>query len=180
MGELLTSFMAGRARQATLVRPELIEPRHTVQRLWQGQRDVHLGSVVEPDEGRGELGHESVIGVTRIQHDSKYGLLVALGVNVHEMKLSAGAVVVDRVVRRGVDVPAGQIHGLVVVRHRREVGVGPFGVLNRERRAVSPVPEASRRLVGIVEGGDVVEREAVVEAERDWGLLGSSLAKFVL
>lgn len=105
---------------------------------------------------------------------------MALGVNVHEMQLSSGAVIVYRMVGRGVNVPAGQVNRLVVVGQRGVVSVDALGVLHGKGRAVSPIPEVSHCLVGIVESRDVILREAVVEAERDWGLLGSSLAKFVI
>lgn len=105
---------------------------------------------------------------------------MTFSVNVHEMKLSAGAIVVYRMVSWGVDVPASKVDGLVVVGQRGVVGIDSLGVLHRKSRAVSPVPEVSHRLVGIIESGDVVQREAVVEAERDWRLLGSRLAEFVL
>lgn len=105
---------------------------------------------------------------------------MALSIDVHKMQLSAGAVVINGVVSWGVDVPAGQVDGLVVVGQGRVVGVHPLSVLHGKRRTVSPVPEVPHRLVGIVEGRDVVQRKAVVEAERDWRLLGSSLAKLVL
>lgn len=179
-GGLLTPFVAGRACQAALVGPELVEPRHTRQGFRQRQRDLGGLRVVEPDEGRGELLYESIVGVAWIQHDGQHRLLVALGIDVHEMQLSAGAVVVNGVVSWGVDVPAGQVDGLVVVSQGRVVSVHPLGVLYGKCRTVPPVPEISHRLVGIVEGRDVVQRKPVVEAERDWRLLGSSLAKLVL
>lgn len=168
--------MARRARQATLIRPELVEPRHTRQRLWQGQRGLHLRCVVKPNKRRGKLVDERIVGVAWVQHNCKYRLLMTLGVNVHKMKLSAGAIVVDRVVSWGVDMPAGKVDGLVIVGQRGEVSVDSLGVLYRESWAVTPVPEVSDRLVRIVESGNVVLRQAVVEAERDWRLLGPSLA----
>lgn len=179
-GARLTPFVARRARQAALVRPELVEPRDACQSLWQRQSHVHLLGVVEPNQRRRELVHESIVGVPWIKHDGKYGLLVALGVDVHEMQLSTGAVIVYRVVSRGVDMPAGEVHGLVVVGHGWVLSVDALGVLQSESRAVTPVPEFPRGLVGIVKGRDVVQRKAVVEAERNWRLLGPSLAKLVL
>lgn len=176
MGGLLTSFVTGRTRQATLIRPEFVEPRDTRQRLWQGQRGLHLRCIVEPNERRGKLVDERIVGVAWVQHDCKYRLLVTLGVNVHKMKLSAGAVIVDRVVSWGVDMPAGQVNSLVIVGQRGEVSVDSLSVLYRESRTIAPVPEVSHRLVGIVESGNVVLRQAVVEAERNWRLLGPSLA----
>lgn len=105
---------------------------------------------------------------------------MTLSVNVHEMQLSSGAVIVHRMVSRSVNVPAGQVNRLVVVCQRGVVSIDALGVLHGKSRTVSPIPEISHRLVGIVESRDMVQREAVVEAERNWGLLGSSLAKFVL
>lgn len=105
---------------------------------------------------------------------------MALGVDVHEMQLSTGAVIVYRVVGRGVDVPAGKVHGLVVVGHGRILSVNSLRVLQSKSRTVAPIPKFPRCLVGIVEGRDVVQRQPVVEAERNWRLLGPSLAKFVL
>lgn len=105
---------------------------------------------------------------------------MTLSVDVHEMQLGSGAVIVHRMVCWGVNVPAGQVDRLVIVGQRGVVSIDALGVLHGKSRTVSPIPEASHRLVGIVESGDVIQREAVVEAERDWGLLGSSLAKFVV
>lgn len=101
---------------------------------------------------------ERIVGVAWVQHDCKYRLLVTLGINVYKMKLSAGAVIVDRVVSWGVDMPAGQVNSLVIVGQRGEVSIDPLGVLYRESWAVTPVPEVSHRLVGIIESGNVVLR----------------------
>lgn len=150
--------MTGRARQAALIRPEFVEPRHTRQRLWQGQRGLHLRCVVEPNQRRGKLVDERIVGVAWVQHDCKYRLLVTLGVNVYKMKLSVGAIVVDRVVSRGVNMPADKVDSLVIVGQRGEVSVDSLGVLYRESWAVTPVQEISHRLVGIVESRNVVLR----------------------
>lgn len=101
---------------------------------------------------------------------------MTFSINVHEVKLGAGAIVVDRMVSWGVDVPANEVDSLIVVAQGRVVSVDPLGVLNRKSRAISPVPKVPDRLVGIIESGDVVQRETVVEAERNWRLLGSRLA----
>ena len=105
---------------------------------------------------------------------------MTLGVNVHEMQLSTRAIIVDRVVSRGVDVPAGQVDRFVVVGYRRVLSIYSLVVLHRESWTVSPIREVAHRLVGIVESGDVVLRKPIVEAECDWGLFGPGLAKFVL
>lgn len=158
LGGRLTSFVTGRARQATLVRPEFVEPGHTRQRFWQGQRGLHLRCVVEPNKRRGKLVDERIVGVARIQHDCKHRLLVTLSINVHKMKLSAGAIVVDRVISWGVDMPAGQVNSLVIVGQRGEISIDSLSVLYRESRTITPVPEVSDRLVGIIESGNVVLR----------------------
>lgn len=93
---------------------------------------------------------------------------MTLSVNMDEMQLSSCAVVVHRMVSRGVDVPAGQVNRLVIVGKRGVVGIDALGVLHGKSWAVSPIPEASHRLVGIIESRNVIQREAVVEAERDW------------
>lgn len=105
---------------------------------------------------------------------------MTFSVNVHEVKLGAGAIVVYRMVSRGVDVPANEVDSLIVIGQRGVVSIDSLGVLHRKSRAISPVPEVSDRLVGIIESGDVVQRKTVVETERNWRLLGSRLAEFVL
>lgn len=101
---------------------------------------------------------ERIVGVAWVQHDCKYRLLVTFSINVYKMKLSAGAIVVDRVVSWGVDMPAGQVNSLVIVGQRGEVSIDPLGVLYRESRTIAPVPEVSDRLVGIIESGNMVLR----------------------
>jgi hypothetical protein len=104
---------------------------------------------------------------------------VARSVDVHEVELGFAAVAADRVVRGCVDVPALEVHGLVVVGETRVRG--PVAVVGEsEGRAVTPVVEVTGYIAQvIVKAGHVVERETVAEGEGNRGLLGSDLTEAV-
>lgn len=170
-----------RTRQAALVRPELPEAQHALHQLVQAQRplDLRLG-VVEADHGGWHLRDKGVLYVARLHANSKHGLLVTGGVDVHEVQLGARAVVVDGVVGGRMDVPPGEVDGLVVVGQRRVGGVHAlFSLDDGEGGPVGPVVEVAQGLVGVVEGGDVVQREAVVNTQADGALTGTCLTDLV-
>jgi hypothetical protein len=95
------------------------------------------------------------------------------------VELGFAAVAADRVVRGCVDVPALEIHGLVVVgetRMRSPVAVVGEG----EGRAVAPVVEVTGYVAQVIgEAGHVVECETVAKGEGNGGLLGSDLTEAV-
>ena len=55
--EPANTLSARRARQATLIRPKLIEAQHRVEKRVHGQGNRHFGGVAEGDHGR-ELREE--------------------------------------------------------------------------------------------------------------------------
>lgn len=174
------ALVARRAGQAALVRPELVEPHGADEGRAQVHGDVlPVLRLVEPDHGR-QLREEGVLRVARVQAEGQHRLLVALGVDVYEVHLGLGPHAADRVVGRRVDVPALQVHGLVVVGEGRVFGPHAVGVAEDERRAVVPVVEGAGDAVRVGKFGPVVQRESVGQAEGNGGLLRAGLAQLVV
>lgn len=148
------------AGQAALVRPELVEVLDALH----GECEIHLESlfslqVIETNHGR-KLLEEGAVEVTRIQTEGENSAFMALAIYMDEVHFGLAAIAVDRVVGRGVDVPAFQIECLVVV--RKAWMRCPIAVMSkRECRAIAPVEEVTRSFARVVEGWYVVERETV-------------------
>jgi hypothetical protein len=96
------------------------------------------------------LTKKAVCLVTRVETNSKNSTLFALRIDVDEMKLGSGAVSLDGVVGRGVDVPAFEVNSLVVEAERGVLSPDLIFVLDGECRSVAPVEEVAGDLVGIV------------------------------
>lgn len=182
------ALVTGRAGQAALVGPEVVEAVDLVE----GEVEAHLHGelavgLVEVQHGRGKLVDEArVVGrvveaTGGVHHEAQHGLLVALGVDVHQVQLGPGRVAVDAVVARGVDVPAGHVDGLVVELHRRQLRVIALRVVEVEGRAVAPVEVLAgpRALVaGEVRGVDLVAQDGGIQI--DGRLLGAGLAELIV
>jgi hypothetical protein len=173
------TLRARRARQTSLVGPELAEKLHRLQRSGvvdgRGLDNIHVAEV----NHFGHLREKWGVEVAWIEADRHDGGLVARNINVYEMELGFAAVAADRVIRRCVDVPALEVHGNVVVcetRVRSPVAV----VLDGEGGAVSPVVEVPAYVAEVVvESGNVVDCETVAEREGNGRLLGPGLAEAV-
>lgn len=138
------TLVAGRAGQAALVGPVLLEVVH----LGEGAIERHLHGellvgLVVVEQGRRELVEESGVLATvvhqGVQKEAQDGLFVALGIDVDEVKLSLAAVPVNLVVGRRVNVPAGHVEGLVANEHGGKGGVIVLGVVEVEGGSVTPV-----------------------------------------
>lgn len=172
---------ARRAGERALVCPELAERLDSVERRGEVNADVFDNIHLVEADHRGKLREEFVVSVARVETDGQNGNFVSLSIDVDEMKFGLAAVAADRMIGRGVNMPALEVGGHVVV---GETGVGrPVAVVfNVESRSISPVQKftSNAAVVAVAEGGYVVERQAVVQREGDWGLLGSGLAEGVI
>lgn len=99
---------------------------------------------------------ESVVRVTWVQADAHDGLLVARGIDHDHVQFGFAADTADRVVARGMDVPALKVDSVVVVGDARVSGPVVF-VRDGECGAVTPIVEVAADGAVEVECRDVVE-----------------------
>ena len=192
------ALTARRARQTAPVSPHLTEIARLLQSSGGSRSAVHadVEVVVVGETGAGAEGAGAVLlrlcfrhvgrrGVggqegrlaeevrvaqdARVDADGQHGALGAVAVDVHEVQLGFGAVVLHRVVGGRVDVPADEVDGFVdaVVVEGEVRGVevhgavdggrafGAAGLGKFERRTITPVVIGARYLTGVVEDGDV-------------------------
>jgi hypothetical protein len=114
------TFVAGWASQTALVCPKFVEVLNALH----GECEVHLKRfldlhLVKADHGR-KLIEEGAVEITRVQTEGEDRTLMTLSIDVYEVHLSLAAIASNRVIGRGVNVPALQIQCLIVV---REAGV---------------------------------------------------------
>ena len=156
------TLRARRAGQATLVRPELVEVKNALEQ----RCEVHGGRLLSTHlcvtDHRRQLIEESGVVVTRVETNGQDGGFVAGGVDVDKMELGFATVTTYRVIGWGVNVPALEVDGLVVV---GEVWVGrPVNVFlccvlimcNGEGGTVTPVVEVTRDAAVVLESRHVV------------------------
>lgn len=176
------SLRARWAGQTTLVSPEVAELVDLIERLVDVHRSVGQSniSLVEVDKS-GELVEEGAVRVTRVDTDGEHGTLFALGGVVDEMEFGFGSIALHGVIGRCVDVPAGEVDGLVLVvlveSHGGKSGVDALLVVQSVGWTVSPVVQVSSDFIGVVEHHLMVARQTLVKAERNGTLLSSSLAE---
>ena len=109
------TLSARRAGQATLVGPELVEVENALKQ----RSKVHSTWLLNThfcvaDHGR-QLLEEGRVVVTGIETNGHDGLFVASGVDVDEMELGFAAITTNGMISWGVNVPALEVDGLVVV-----------------------------------------------------------------
>jgi hypothetical protein len=201
------ALVAGRGGQAALVGEEGVEAGDGLEGVAEveGHGLLRLG-IVPAVKGLGELGEEGVLdevgnvdvegggaggrgrgerglfGWCRVDAETHHGLFVALGVHVDKVQLGVRADAVDDVVGGGVNVPAHEVDGLVVVRHGwvgRVVAVQ--GLVERKGRAVAPIAQGARGVGAVVESRAVLAGQAVdLRAQGDGRLLCAGLAEFIV
>lgn len=96
------------------------------------------------------------------------------------MELGFRAIALDRVIGRGVDVPAYHIEGFIAVMKMRKGCIDAFGVSDSIGWAIAPVVEIPFDVSRVGESGDVNEREALSDEQRNRRLLGANLAERVV
>jgi len=145
--------------------------------------------------GERRLGEEGRVAEdSRVDTNGQHGALGAVAVNMHEVQFGFGAVDLHTVVGGCVDMPADEVDGFVdavvfegevrgvevdgAVDCLRAFGAAGFG--EAEGWAVAPVVELAGHVACVVEAGEVGGTEALLEVERDWGLLGAGLAELVV
>lgn len=174
------AFAARGARQATLVRPELVEFQDAVKRQLDVDLDLLLGPrLVEPNHRR-QLIEKCVVRVAWVKTDGHHGLLMTFLVNMNEMELRLGPIAVHRVIGWRVNVPALQVHRRIVEASRRVLCPDAVWVGNGKCWSKVPVVKVALCLLRVVKRDNVVQGQAVVEAEGNWRLLSTRLAQCVV
>lgn len=160
------ALRARRRCQATLVRPKLMEPIDLIQCQSRIERRIDPSLHISEAHQSRQLAEESARCVAGIDTEGEDGANGSFGVDVDKMQLGFASVALHAVICGRVNVPAGEVDGFVVVAFlEREGGercVVAFGVGDAHCGPVAPVVEtASDVLHGVVEMGNVVEREAL-------------------
>lgn len=167
--------------QASHVSPEVIKMAN----LTQGQVDVlfdigQLPGLIEANVPW-PLGDKRGVGIPR--RIDAYGQdtdIVTVSVGVHEVYLGHTAFPVDRVLARGVDMPAYHVGGDAVEGDAGKTCHRAFVILRRECRAVSPVEVIARDVLRIVPELRPMERgEALSRGQADGRLLSAVLTEEV-
>lgn len=148
--EKANALSARRTRQASLISPKLIKVINTLQKQPMIESSLFADVRFVEANHLWELTKKAVRLVTRVKTNGKHSALFALRIDVDEMKLGSGAVALDGVVGRGVDVPAFEVNSLVVEAERGVLSPDLIFVLDGECGSVAPVEEVAGDLVGIV------------------------------
>jgi hypothetical protein len=176
-----------------------IDPRIKAVEVGEARLDGQGGGLLSAHRHAGVVGGQErrlaeEVGVAedaRVDADGEHGALGAVLVDVHEVQLGFGAVVLHAVVGGRVHVPADEVDGLVdaVVVEGEVGGVEVDGAVDGGRaggalrfgegegRAVAPVVVGALDRAAVVKDWEVRGREALLEVQGDRGLLGADLAE---
>ena len=172
---------AWRSGQAALISPVLVEHVHIVecQLKVEVQRFFDLG-FVPMNHRRRKLLKEGRVRLAGLDADAQDSRRVAFFVDVYKVKLGSSAVCSNSVVGWGMNMPAYEVDGSVVVSEARVLRIVAFFVRDCERRTEAGVVKVAFIRATVVEGRLVRKCRAMFRRHIDWRLVSARVAHLIV